>query len=136
MIAKDPSPKRPSSQGAEHHEGTDDMRKSRFTDKEGTVASMEPRKPRRTDHWIDQGAGGRNGDGGCLSPPWPEPGNVLQAQGQVWRHGRVRCLEAEGAGGREWQAEAAPGRCHDRQCRAEGSLRIGAMGRHRCNDRG
>lgn len=36
------------------------MRKSRFTGEEGTVAPVGPRKPRRTDHWDDQGARSRN----------------------------------------------------------------------------
>ncbi len=74
------------------------MRKSRFTGEEGTVAPVGPRTLRRTDHWDDQGARSRNGDGGGLSPSRSQPGDVLQAQGQVWRHGRVRCPEAEGAG--------------------------------------
>ena len=46
---------------------------------------------------------------------------LLQVEGQVRRAGRVRSPAAEGAGGRERQAEEAAGRCHARQRDAEGS---------------
>jgi hypothetical protein len=53
------------------------MSKSRFTDEEGTAAPVVPLKPRRIDHWDDQGAGSRDGDGGSPSPTCFQPGYVL-----------------------------------------------------------
>src|SRR5690606_25408170 len=47
---------------------------------------------------------------------------VLQAEGQVWRDGPVRCQPPQAARGREGQAEAPCGRCHARQCGFEGSF--------------
>ena len=74
------------------------MRKSRFTDEEGTVAPVGTRKPRRIDHWDDQVARSRNGDGGGLLPSWPERGHFLQAKGKyggidVSDARRLRALE-------------------------------------------
>ena len=46
----------------------------------------------------------------------------LQMESEVRRHGRLRGQTAEGAGRGEDAAETAAGRCHARQCGAEGFI--------------
>lgn len=50
-------------------------------------------------HRDDQGAGGWFFDVGRLPQAWTEPGDVLQAESQVWRAGRVRSPAAAAARG-------------------------------------
>src|SRR5579871_3998256 len=65
---------------------------------------------RGADHRDDQGAGGGPADGRGVPQAWAEPGDVLQVEGQVWRHGGVRGAAAAPARGRECQAQAVAGR--------------------------
>ena len=74
----------------------------------------------RADHRDPAGAGGRGEDGGCVPQARDQQRDVLQVEGQVRRPGGVGGPAAEGAGGRERQAEEAAGRRDARQRHAEG----------------
>ena len=63
------------------------------------------------------------GDGRCVPQARDQQRHVLQVEGQVWRAGGVRRPPAEGARGRERQAEEAAGRGDARQRHAEGCRR-------------
>ena len=65
-------------------------------------------------------SGGGGEDGRCMPQARRQRGDLLQMEGQVRRPGRVRRPPAEGARGRERQAEEAVGRDDARQRHAEG----------------
>lgn len=44
-----------------------------------------------------------------MQEAWSEFADLLQVEGQIWRHGRLAGPAAEAAGGRERQAEANAG---------------------------
>jgi len=72
------------------------MRKSRFT--EAQIIGMikeQGSSVKRLIQWINRSAE-RNADCGGVSQARPEHGDVLQTEGQVWRHGGVRGCEAKG----------------------------------------
>lgn len=51
------------------------MRKSRFPEAQIIGMFKEQESP--------------DADGGGVPPAWPEPGDLLQAEVQIWRHGGV-----------------------------------------------
>src|SRR5690606_20362037 len=65
---------------------------------------------RRTDHRHPAGARGRDEDGGAVPQARHVGGHLLRLEGEVRRHGCCRREAAEGAGGGEREAEAAPRR--------------------------
>ncbi len=75
---------------------------------------------RRADHRDPAGAGGGGSDGGCLPQARHQQRDVLQVEGEVRRAGGVGRPAAEGARGREREAEEAAGRGDARQRHAEG----------------
>lgn len=75
---------------------------------------------RRTDHTDDQGTRGRCASGGHLPQARHLGCDLLQIQVALWRHDTVGCQALKVASGGKLQTEAAAGRCHARQCRAEG----------------
>jgi len=75
----------------------------------------------RTDHrHFEGGRGGRGGDG-AVPPARDVERDVLCVEGQVRRHGGVRCQAVAGARGGERAAQATAGRYDARQCGSEGS---------------
>jgi hypothetical protein len=56
---------------------------------------------RRPDNRDIEGARGRRGDIGCVPQARHQPGNVLQMESQVRRHGCIRSAAASGLGARE-----------------------------------
>ena len=77
----------------------------------------------RADHRDIAGAGGGGEDGRCVPQARDQQRDVLQVEGQVRRPRRIGRQAAEGAGGRERQAEEAVGRGDARQRDAEGYRR-------------
>ncbi len=78
---------------------------------------------RRPDYWHPQRAGGRRCDGGCLPQARDQPGDILQVESQVRRHGCVGSAAASGTRAGEQQTEEAAGRGHAGQCHAQGAER-------------
>jgi putative transposase len=66
---------------------------------------------RAADHFDDQGAREWNDDVGGVSQARDLGCDILQVQGQVWRHERFGCPETQGVGAGEWAIEASFGRC-------------------------
>ena len=74
----------------------------------------------RADHCDPAGAGGGEPDGGRVPQARDLERDVLQVEGEVRRSRRVGCQAAEGAGGREREAEEASGRDDAGQRHPEG----------------
>src|SRR6056297_2379288 len=68
---------------------------------------------RSADHWHPEGAPGRHERAGSVPQARDQRCDVLQLAPQVWRHGSRRCQAAEGARGRELEAEEDAGRTDD-----------------------